>query len=155
MIQITWLIIWYLDLVIWDDKSLAVLTGPAWEYQTRFGIDVTPRPDSDTLCGSRHATHLPCVCYHTMPHHHDVSTIMPYDHNVSAIVLHGCIASTVTPYNCDMTTTRPHSCDMTTASASAIYYLLLCDWWYWQPVAYVELLYIYNSENIFIESYWL
>jgi hypothetical protein len=49
MIRITWLITWYLDLVIWDDKSSVVPTGPAWEYWTQFGIDATLQPDGDNF----------------------------------------------------------------------------------------------------------
>ena len=76
-------------------------------------------------------------------------------YNMSAITLHNCDMLAIMLYNCGMSTIMLHNCNATTTSASAIYYLLLCDWWYWQPVACVELLYIYNSENIFIESYWL
>jgi hypothetical protein len=100
--------------------------------------------------------------------------------DMSAIVLHSHIASAVALHDCDMTTAMPHDCDalaitphdrgmstitlhdhnMTPASVSLLYTTYccapaLCNWWYWQSVAYVELLYIYNSENIVIESYWL
>ena len=88
----------------------------------------------------------------------DATTTTPHDHKVSAITLHDCDASAVTPHNYSMSTVTLHDHDATATSVSAIYYCCasaLCDWWYWQSVAYVELLYIYNNENIFIKSYWL
>jgi hypothetical protein len=86
-----------------------------------------------------------------MPHDRNTSAVMPYG-DVSAVTPHDCDASAVTPHDHNVSIIMPHDRDATAASACYTTYCCAPE-----CVAYVELLYVYNSEKIyiFIESYWL
>src|SRR5216683_5079226 len=121
-----------------------------------------------TTCPPSHHTTAMCWLSRRMTTmclllHHITTMCQPSCHTATQLLLHRMTVKRQPSRHTTTTCPHPLSHHMTTTRLPLLpllyttycYAPALCDWWYWQSVAYIELLYIYNSENIFIESYWL